>query len=393
MKNNICLYAHNGSKNHGCEALVRSIDGIIKKDKTILTLFSSNPEEDEKYNVNDNIVCRPSRHRYQKYSLYNILLHVIVKFFKDNCLYSFFLFNKMFSHKFDYRLALSIGGDNYCYGNPYWLAYLNKRINKYGTKTVLFGCSIESGIINQQKVKDDLNSYSLITARESITYNALLNAGLNIRIKLYPDSAFTLEQIQLELPDGFIAGNTVGLNISPLIMNYEKENGTTFKNCINLIDYIIKNTNMNVALIPHVVWENNNDLQPLTKLYERFKDSGRVVLIGDHNCMELKGYISRCRFFIGARTHATIAAYSTCVPTVVIGYSVKSKGIAEDIFGTYKNYVVPVQELAKENQLVEAFKWLESNEQGIKNRLGKVMPAYRAKAREAGNEILKLIEE
>ncbi|MFR4670990.1 MAG: hypothetical protein ACLT69_14285 [Intestinibacter bartlettii] len=56
----------------------------------------------------------------------------------------------------------------------------------------------------------------------------------------------------------------------------------------------------------------------------------------------IKGYISRCRLY-RARTHATIAAYSTCVPTLVIGYSVKAKGIAKDIFGTYENYVLPVQ--------------------------------------------------
>ena len=52
--------------------------------------------------------------------------------------------------------------------------------------------------------------------------------------------------------------------------------------------------------------------------------TGRVLLVGDHNCMELKGFIGRCRFFVGARTHATIAAYSSCVPTLAAGYSVKS---------------------------------------------------------------------
>ncbi|MDO5124498.1 MAG: polysaccharide pyruvyl transferase family protein, partial [Eubacteriales bacterium] len=87
----------------------------------------------------------------------------------------------------------------------------------------------------------------------------------------------------------------------------------------------------------------NNDLKPLESLFSIYKDSGRVVLIKDHNCEELKGYISRCRFFVGARTHATIAAYSTCVPTLVVGYSIKSKGIAKDLFGTFEKYVVPVQ--------------------------------------------------
>ena len=70
---------------------------------------------------------------------------------------------------------------------------------------------------------------------------------------------------------------------------------------------------------------------------------------------KLKGYISKCSFFVGARTHSTIAAYSSNIPTLVIGYSVKSKGIAKDLFGTYKGYVLPVQKLASENSLVDAY--------------------------------------
>ena len=65
---------------------------------------------------------------------------------------------------------------------------------------------------------------------------------------------------------------------------------------------------------------------------EKYKDSGRVCIVDDCNCMQLKYDISKCRFFVGARTHATIAAYSTCVPTLVVGYSVKSRGIARDLF-------------------------------------------------------------
>ena len=67
----------------------------------------------------------------------------------------------------------------------------------------------------------------------------------------------------------------------------------------------------------------------------RYKSTGRVMLVQDCNCEELKGYISRCRFFIGARTHATIAAYSSQVPTLVVGYSVKAKGIAKDRIRKY----------------------------------------------------------
>lgn len=74
--------------------------------------------------------------------------------------------------------------------------------------------------------------------------------------------------------------------------------------------------------------------------------------------MQLKDCIARCSFFIGARTHATIAAYSSCVPTLAVGYSVKAKGIATDLFGTEKNYVLPVQEIHSETDLAKTSRYL-----------------------------------
>jgi polysaccharide pyruvyl transferase WcaK-like protein len=54
--------------------------------------------------------------------------------------------------------------------------------------------------------------------------------------------------------------------------------------------------------------------------------------------------------------HASIAAYSSQVPTLVIAYSVKARGIAQDIFGTEKGYVIPVQNLKEEIEITGIFK-------------------------------------
>ena len=107
--------------------------------------------------------------------------------------------------------------------------------------------------------------------------------------------------------------------------------------------------------------------------------------------MELKGFISRCRMFIGSRTHVTIAAYSTCVPTIAVGYSVKSKGIAKDIFGTYNNYVFPVQSLRNKHGLTKSFVWLMENEKHIRQHLHEVMPSYISKVWLARNLVHELI--
>lgn len=99
--------------------------------------------------------------------------------------------------------------------------------------------------------------------------------------------------------------------------------------------------------------------------------------------MKLKGIISRCRFFIGARTHATIAAYSTGVPTLVVGYSVKARGIARDLFGTEEGYVLPVQQLKESNELTRAFIKLYEKRESIQAHLRTTLPAYIARADDA----------
>ena len=47
----IYVYAHGGSGNHGCEAIVLSTIKILNR--TDITLISSNPEEDMKYGLNE----------------------------------------------------------------------------------------------------------------------------------------------------------------------------------------------------------------------------------------------------------------------------------------------------------------------------------------------------
>ncbi len=252
--------------------------------------------------------------------------------------------------------------------------------------------------MKRKEIAEDLGKYHTIIARESITYEALREAfgrrdGDGPEILCFPDPAFTLSAKELPLPEGFAAGNTVGINVSPMIQDNEKISGITMENYKEMISYIIRNTDMQIALIPHVVWERNDDRKPVHALYEAFAETGRVIQIGDGNCQELKGFIGRCRFFVGARTHATIAAYSTGVPTLVAGYSVKARGIARDLFGTEENYVLPVQNLKKKDDLTKGFQWLFSHEKEIREKLGEVMPGYKERALETGKEVDRLWEE
>lgn len=389
MKNNkVVLYAHAGSGNHGCEALANTICRLVQKPVRLVT---NSVEEDEAYSLKGMCEIVPEKN-IRKNKLMHIWYYGWRMLTKDEESFQRYRFANVLK-KNSCQWNISIGGDNYCYDIMIRdLILANRMFHQNGGKTILLGCSVEPELLQQKAIAEDMKLYDAVFARESITYEALRQAGVE-KLYLYPDSAFMLDTKYLPLPEGFQEKNTVGINISPMIVDNESKPGITMKNYRGLIEYILKHTNMSVALIPHVVWERNNDRKTIEELYQYFREEKRVVKIEDHSAEELKGYIARCRYFIGARTHATIAAYSSKVPTLVVGYSVKAKGIAKDLFGTYDNYVLPVQQLEQEGQLIAAFQWIRENETQFTEKLEAIIPPYIARLDEAGEKLRELMQE
>lgn len=365
------MYPHGGSGNHGCEAIVRSTAKLLGNN---LMLFSNHVEEDRKVGLQDLCKLDVAEKPIRSGSLSHLFAVFRSKVLRQTDAFDRLVFQHIIESTKNADYVLGIGGDNYCYDTPEFIYLVNRMMDEAKKKRILWGASVEPDAIDERMLQD-LRGYYKIWARESLTYEALLDKGLT-QTFLLPDPAFVLDRKDLPLPEGFVEGNTVGINVSPMIIGYEKSQGMALQNYVNLVKNIIEETGMQVALIPHVVWSHNDDRKPLSQLYEMFKDTGRVVMIEDHNAEELKGYITRCRFMVVARTHASIAAYSTQVPTLVVGYSVKARGIAKDIFGTEENYVIPVQSLAHEDELVKGFQWLVAHEMAIKAHYEKMMPDY-----------------
>ena len=394
MNNKVTLYMHSGSGNHGCEAIVRSLTGLINsQDPSIKPdVMTNDRAEDLKYVPED--ICHFVEEKHMDRNVINHTLYYVYRMItKDKESFLRYRFKDMYKNP--PKVGVSIGGDTYCYDYMVEEIMLtNSMLHKLGTKTILLGCSVEPELVKRSDVAADMKLYDKILARESITYNALLDAGVSKeRLELAPDPAFTLDTQYLPLPDGWKDGKMIGLNLSPLIGMYAEDKDIALKCYEGLIQHIIDTTDNNIALIPHVVWDRSNDFIPLTSLYEKFKDTGRVILLQDHNATQLKGFIARCRLFIGARTHATIAAYSSCVPTLVIGYSVKARGIARDLFGTEDKYVLPVQDLKTTKQLIEGYEWLNDHADDITQKLKKSVPDYIIKARRNGSAVMDLLNQ
>ncbi|WP_054028517.1 polysaccharide pyruvyl transferase family protein [Bacillus sp. FJAT-28004] len=375
----ILMFAHEGSQNRGCEAIVRSSTAILKEkiDGAKVYLASAQPESDKIIAKLDG-VYDGSTLTIKKYSFDWFLSSMKVKLFQDESFALGKIHHNIIKNIKDMDVCLSIGGDNYCYGEqPGWYE-IDRRVKAQGKKLVLWGCSIGEEDMTERKL-EDLKLFDLILSRESLTYHMLLSKGLT-NVKLCADPAFTMEKEELELPKGWQEGNTIGLNFSPLVWKRNKQSQAAVD---ELILHILSKTDMTIALTPHVIINGNNDYEVLSSYYERHKHTGRVILLPDNlTAIQYKGFIARMRFFIGARTHATIAAYSNSVPTMVLGYSVKSKGIAKDIFGEEK-LVLSIEEISDSKRLIEKFTEMINEEDALIKLLKQSIPdikkmSYRA---------------
>lgn len=371
----IIFYGNGGAGNHGCEAITRSLSHILRQ-STSTCLLSNSFNQDVQYGL-DALTDMVDLRNYNIRNLAFWKQYLKLKLRHDIYALDIHPYNQAIKSlkRQNKYVALSIGGDNYCYGGTDYYIRLDHLLHKHRIPTAMVGCSIEPEVIANPKVNEDLKSHSLVIARESITYNSLLDNRIT-NVALCPDPAFALPMQDVELPPEFELGNTIGINLSPVVESYGNGENIIRKNGEELINYIITNTKYQIALIPHVVWDHNSDLHFMNALYNRYKESNRVIRIEDMNAMKLKSVISKCNMLITARTHASIAAYSTLVPTLVIGYSVKAKGLSKDIFGTSDNYVLPTQEIKTATRLIDSFLWLKENESSIKNHLAVFMPDY-----------------
>lgn len=381
------LYNHIGSANHGCEALVRTVPQLFKPAESIL--LSDSPEEDKAY-LKDSCIDMIAARQEDTFSV----LPFVIAYLKLKLMHQYFDMDILPYRPVRKKLLktdvlVSIGGDIFCYENYPKYILLHQYFLKTARHSLLIGCSIEPERLNDSRLLKDLRSFDLITAREHLTLNALKKAGLK-KIWFCPDTAFNLPARKTDLPKAFISGQTIGINVSPLILKKAGKDSRIMESLHYLIQKILEMTSFSVAFIPHVVTADNDDREPLSQLYESFKTSKRACLIEDRSAPELKWIISKCRYFIGARTHAVIAAYSTGVPTIALGYSVKSRGIAKDLFGTGKHYVLHYSKISRKEYLYENWQRLTEHEENIREILLTKTADYQKQIEVVGHFIRKM---
>lgn len=369
---------HLDGGNRGCEAIAKGTAEILDVSKENMYAYCKNVELDSYLGVNDYYKLIPK----VTLNLKNKIIRIIISIFNQKLAskYSKSVFFDSFlsvSLKGDYML--STGGDLMCYQNPEDVFYTNEWAIKNGLKSVLWGCSICQEKLTTEKI-EALKKFSIISVRESLSFDILKKIGIK-NLYLFPDPAFVLKPVECDLPESFCDSSFIGINFSNFVGEIVDDDTIIGKNINNMINHILSNTKYRILLIPHVCWDGQDDRVICNNLFKRFRNSGRVLMLEmeKYNYCQIRYIISKCIMFIGSRTHSMISAYSECVPSLALGYSIKSKGIAKDL-GLPAETVVDCMNLNDNYVLSRSFDYLNKNRYEIFKILQRNIPDYKVKA-------------
>jgi polysaccharide pyruvyl transferase WcaK-like protein len=302
-KKNYYFPLHLDSGNRGCEAIARGTVEILSLKKDEYYGLCSNIKLDREMGLTDcaTLISKPGND--------SIFFKIRRKFVRGKERKRLFNYKHLYNNFMNFigkeSLMFITGGDMLCYSDNE-ISYINNNLVKKGRDTILWGCSVGEENLTPEKI-DTIKKFSLITARESITEQMLKNKLKLNNVYLFPDPAFVLHPEEISLPDYFVQ-DCVGINLSNFV-GADVGFDTLFgKNILALINYILKETSMDVVLVPHVFWKGQDDRIVCTAVYEQFKNSNRVHVLDSEkmNYCQIRYAISKCRFFIGARTHAMI---------------------------------------------------------------------------------------
>ena len=368
---------HVDGGNRGCEAISKSSALLVEEASDHIFGYSRDMALDAQLGLDKYLTLIPHRRDSWLADRFLAAINKLLNTPQTNAwrqVYPYKSFLRLINHN---DVVVFGGGDMMCYDDNE-LIFLNNWLHRHNIKTILWGCSMGPENQSEEKLRT-LSNFTLIYTRESLTYDYFQSLGLQ-HLCLLPDPAFILSAEEHPLPHYFCNANLLGLNFSNYTMGGITLDSPFGREAVSLINHILDKTSMDIVLIPHVTWNrdgtNQDDRQMADLITRHFNGHNRIHTLDiDHmNYCQIRYAISRCRMFIGSRTHAVISAYSMCVPTIAIGYSIKSRGIAKDL-GLDARLIVNSKDFA-EGDLLKSFNHLMQNEDSIRHHLQSVMPSY-----------------
>jgi len=306
-----------------------------------------------------------------------------------------------------------LGGDNYSfdYGRPDIFFELNRIALEHDLPIAIWGASVGPFSIDPEFefwAAKELSKIPLICARETATQDYLASIGVEQNVILSADPAFYLEPSALKLPadvERALAEGCVGLNLSPLVSRFVDLSGSPqaklhmwTQAATEVIRNLLERFSEHLLLIPHVTSETGEILRDdyvfLRQVAQRVQAPEQLRVLGPNlNAAQTKWVIGRLRAFSGARTHSTLAAISSGVPTVCLGYSMKARGIVKDVYGNL-DWLIDIKELINDpSALSERLVSLFDQESEIRSHLECMNSIFRQRVNEATKHFLNTIEQ
>ena len=296
---------------------------------------------------------------------------------------------------------LEIGGDNYSldYGLPWLFVEMDRVIMKRRRPLVLWGASVGPFDKNprfKQTMVSHLQKLSAILVRESISLEYLKQNGIR-SLSSVCDPAFVMKPIEpslakmgIKMPCG-----AIGLNVSPLMARYTTNGNydAWVAQCVEIVQAIFSAFRQQIVLIPHVTVHHSNDWLLLKAVYDKLGGPAKentCIFPDNLTAAEIKWIISKCSVLLAARTHATIAAFSTGVPTLSFAYSVKAKGLNYDLFDSQEFCIDPHEIGSKE--VIRRLETVLTCQDAVRRRLIERLPDIMRRAYSAGSILRNICE-
>jgi colanic acid/amylovoran biosynthesis protein len=423
--------------NRGCEAIVRGTTALFREEvgecRFISNYFTEEKCPDAQREMDPSIIHRPFPF-LKRYSLPWIHDQIARRLFHRPP------FGRVMSQTLrrsleekEVKAVLMLGGDNLSldYGGADTYFGLSSLAVAHNLPVTVWGASIgpfTSDPDYERWATEKLRKISLLCARETETLAYLASIGLEENVILAADPAFHLQPSPCELPADIemaLLEGCIGLNLSPLMRQYmhgdelsrlwqksrlfyrymhrdeisrslQKSLLSWAQVAAEIVRGLLNRFSQPLLLIPHVMSEagdvERDDYLFLRRVAQLVQEPERVFVLGPNlNAAQTKWVISRLRVFAGARTHSTLAAISSGVPTICIGYSMKARGIAKDVYG-HLEWLVKGQDLIDPSVLCDRLVSLCDQESAIRQHLERVNPTFRQRAREALKRFLDIIE-
>ena len=208
----------------------------------------------------------------------------------------------------------------------------------------------------EEKARISIKGARLVMARDKQSCEFTKQLVPSCDVKEYIDVAFFLPYSIIKQPANKLH---VGLNVSALLWNggYTRDNQfglkCDYKELIkSIIDYFLSIPNVVIHLVPHVVEPDpgiENDYEVSYNIWRELGDDRVVLAPFALTPVDIKSYIAGLDFFMGARMHATIAAFSSGVPVVPMAYSRKFNGLYEDTLSYH--HIVDMKANSNESSL------------------------------------------